>query len=52
MMAAAKIPVKDKSARAKKVFVRQLISRLLDLTGNNSTKGERLIHRASMTHDN
>jgi nanoRNase/pAp phosphatase (c-di-AMP/oligoRNAs hydrolase) len=43
MMAGAKIPVKNKSAASKKAFVRQLINRLLDLTGNDSEKGERLI---------
>jgi nanoRNase/pAp phosphatase (c-di-AMP/oligoRNAs hydrolase) len=42
-MAGAKIPVKTKSAAAKKTFVRQLIHRLLELTGNDSVKGERLI---------
>jgi nanoRNase/pAp phosphatase (c-di-AMP/oligoRNAs hydrolase) len=44
MMAGAKIPVKNKSAAAKKAFVRRLINRLLDLTGNDSGKGERLIN--------
>jgi nanoRNase/pAp phosphatase (c-di-AMP/oligoRNAs hydrolase) len=44
MMAGAKIPVKKKSAAAKKAFVRRLINRLLDLTGNDSGKGERLIN--------
>jgi nanoRNase/pAp phosphatase (c-di-AMP/oligoRNAs hydrolase) len=43
MMAGAKIPVKNKSAASKKAFVRQLINRLLVLTGNDSGKGERLI---------
>jgi nanoRNase/pAp phosphatase (c-di-AMP/oligoRNAs hydrolase) len=44
MMAGAKISVKDKSATAKKVFVRELINRLLELTGNDTSKEERLIN--------
>jgi nanoRNase/pAp phosphatase (c-di-AMP/oligoRNAs hydrolase) len=44
MMAGAKIPVKNKSATSKKAFVRQLINRLLELTGNDSGKRERLIN--------
>lgn len=44
MMAGAKISVKTKSPAEKKTFVRHLIQRILDLTGNASSKGEPLIH--------
>jgi nanoRNase/pAp phosphatase (c-di-AMP/oligoRNAs hydrolase) len=43
MMAGAKISVKDKTAVQKKRLVRQLIQRVLELTGNESTEGEKLI---------
>jgi nanoRNase/pAp phosphatase (c-di-AMP/oligoRNAs hydrolase) len=43
MMAGAKISVKDRSATQKKRLVRQLVQRILELTGNESTKGENLI---------
>jgi nanoRNase/pAp phosphatase (c-di-AMP/oligoRNAs hydrolase) len=43
MMAGAKISVKDKTPAQKKRLVRQLIQRVLDLTGNESTEGEKLI---------
>ncbi len=43
MMAGAKINVKDKSQAKKRAIVRRLIQRLLELTGNQSARGEKLI---------
>ncbi len=43
MMAGAKINVKDKTAKQKKALIRKLIRRVLELTGNQSAKGENLI---------
>jgi nanoRNase/pAp phosphatase (c-di-AMP/oligoRNAs hydrolase) len=47
MMAGAKINVKDKSPVQKKRLVKQLVQRLLELTGNHSTRGENLINTRS-----
>ncbi len=43
MMAGAKINVKDKTPAQKKALIRRLIRRVLELTGNQSTRGETLI---------
>lgn len=43
MMAGAKISVKDKTPAQKKALIRRLIRKVLELTGNQSTKGETLI---------
>ncbi len=43
MMAGAKINVKDKTRKQKKALIRKLIRRVLELTGNQSAKGENLI---------
>jgi nanoRNase/pAp phosphatase (c-di-AMP/oligoRNAs hydrolase) len=43
MMAGAKISVKDKTEVQKKRLVRQLIQRVLELTGNQASNGENLI---------
>jgi nanoRNase/pAp phosphatase (c-di-AMP/oligoRNAs hydrolase) len=43
MMAGAKIGLKVQSPQRKRTFVSKLISRVLELTGNNPKNGERLI---------
>jgi nanoRNase/pAp phosphatase (c-di-AMP/oligoRNAs hydrolase) len=43
MMAGAKITVKAQTLARKRTFVRELIARLLKLTGNEPRKGEKLI---------
>ncbi|PYV92539.1 MAG: hypothetical protein DMG05_04155 [Acidobacteria bacterium] len=43
MMAGAKICAKTKSSVRKKAFIRQLMNRLLRLTGNDSDRAEKLI---------
>jgi len=43
MMAGAKITVKAQTLARKRAFVRELIARLLKLTGNEPRKGEKLI---------
>jgi nanoRNase/pAp phosphatase (c-di-AMP/oligoRNAs hydrolase) len=43
MMAGAKISVKDKTPQQKKRLIKQLVQRVLELTGNESAKGENLI---------
>ena len=44
MMAGAKISVKDKTPHQKKRLIKQLLQRVLELTGNESAKGENLIN--------
>lgn len=43
MMAGAKISLKAKSPQSKRAFIRQLIIKVLELTGNDPKNGERLV---------